>query len=180
MSKESFLFKIVLLGEGAVGKTSLRKRFMGEGFEQSYSITIGSDFSIANKEIDGSEIIFQIWDLSGQPSFKIVRTSFYLGTHAALIVFDLTNKQSFEEIENWIVELFQNGNRGNVPIIIVGNKNDLVPQISKEEIEHFLANHADVSDKSVNLHYYETSALTGENVEIVFEILGKMCIEKYG
>ncbi|MHA1910903.1 MAG: Rab family GTPase [Candidatus Kariarchaeaceae archaeon] len=180
MSKESFLFKVVLLGDGAVGKTSLRKRFMGEGFEQSYSITIGSDFSIANKMIDGSEVIFQIWDLSGQPSFKMVRTAFYLGTHAALIVFDLTNKHSFEEIENWIAELFQNGNRGKVPIIFVGNKNDLESQISKEEIEYMLTNQVELPNSTVKLHYYETSALTGENVETVFEMLGRVCLEKYG
>ncbi|MCG3217387.1 MAG: GTP-binding protein [Candidatus Heimdallarchaeota archaeon] len=179
MSNESYLFKIVLLGEGAVGKTSLRKRYMGEGFEQAYSITIGSDFSIANKVIDGYKVIFQIWDLSGQPSFKIVRTGFYMGTHAALIVFDLANKHSFDEMENWINELYQHGTRGKVPIVIVGNKNDLIPQVSEESIEQFLAICASLSDTPVKLHYLETSALTGENVETVFDVLGRFFFEKY-
>ena len=110
----------------------------------------------------------------------MVRTGFYLGTHAALLVFDLANKNSFEELENWVRELFQNGTRGKVPLIIVGNKKDLVPQISKYEIENFLDNHTDFSDTFTKLNYYDTSALTGENVDATFERLGRICIEKYG
>lgn len=180
MLDDSFLFKIALLGDGAVGKTSLRKRFMGEGFEQTYSLTIGSDFSTAHKLVDGSNVVFQIWDLSGQPNFKLVRTSFYLGTHAAIVVFDLSNRKTFFELENWISELFQYGTRGKIPLIIVGNKSDLVSQISTEEIDHFITSHPEFSENLEKLYYLETSALTGENVHLAFEQLGRFCIKMYG
>ena len=98
MSEKGFLIKLVLAGDGAVGKTTLRRRYLGEGFQSSYMMTIGADFAVKRVDIGGRQITFQIWDLAGQQSFKLVRGSFYSGAFAALLCFDLTNQVSFDNL----------------------------------------------------------------------------------
>jgi len=101
------VLKVVLIGDGAVGKTSIRNRFMGYGFETSHLMTLGADFSL--KEVNrGDEIWkFQIWDLAGQEMFQQVRARFYQGAMGALLVFDITRKQTFLNITNWLNELYR-------------------------------------------------------------------------
>ena len=77
MSEKAFLVKIVLAGDGAVGKTTLRRRYLGEGFQASYMMTIGADFAVKRVDIGGKTITFQIWDLAGQPRFQMVRELYY-------------------------------------------------------------------------------------------------------
>ncbi|MHA1331994.1 MAG: Rab family GTPase [Candidatus Hodarchaeales archaeon] len=115
-----YYMKIVLACDGAVGKTTLRRRFMGEGFKVNYQATIGADFAIHEEKIGSYHVKFVIWDLAGQLHFHQVRKLFYKAAHGALIVFDITNPSSFDNIKHWINELWLHNEP--VPFVIVGNK----------------------------------------------------------
>ena len=154
----NFKYKVLLIGPAAVGKTSLLHRFVDGVFKQDYAATIGAQF--LTKEIEDSQL--NLWDIGGQPRFLDLRTTFYRGTHGALLVFDLTRKETFEELNHWHFEMVKTLNR-EVPFVLIGNKLDLVKSrraISKKASEKFA--------KERNSIYIETSALSGENVEEAF------------
>ncbi|MHA2364963.1 MAG: Rab family GTPase [Candidatus Hodarchaeales archaeon] len=178
--------KIVLLGDGAVGKTALRLRFMGLGFQSRYMMTIGADFAIKTINITsgpyaGNNIKSQIWDLAGQLNFNKVRALYYNGSHAALMVYDCTRLDTFQNIENWMGELFKN-TRTIIPVVLIANKTDLRANVdfslTKEDglkmaqaiTDRFLQN-------KVAVPYFETSALTGENVDFAFQSLAEQVIK---
>ena len=98
--------KVCLLGDGAVGKTALRKRYLGKQFSSGYVMTIGADFAVKKTEIntnDGTKSVkFQIWDLAGQPRFNSVRELYYKGSHGGLLVFDITRRDSFSNLNSWV------------------------------------------------------------------------------
>ena len=125
MAEHKRIYKIVLLGDGAVGKTALRHRYLGEAFQQSYSMTIGADFAVKRVNIDGDEIVAQIWDLAGRTRFASVREVYYQGATGALLVYDITRSDTFESIPNWITELLENNKHKVVPMVLLGNKSDL-------------------------------------------------------
>ena len=124
-SKGSFLVKIVLAGDGAVGKTTLRRRYLGEGFQASYLMTIGADFAVKTVDVRDRTIKFQLWDLAGQPRFQVVREMYYRGALGGLLVFDVTRWDSFKNLPHWLEELWRSNGRGAVPVVLVGNKTDL-------------------------------------------------------
>lgn len=165
------IFKIVLLGDGAVGKTALRHRYLGEGFKQSYSMTIGADFAVKRVNLDGEEIVAQIWDLAGQLRFQSVREVYYQGATGALLVFDITRTATFESIPNWITELMDNNKNKKVPMVLIGNKSDLREStegaISRESGQEYADNLSQWSGQ-FEIPYVETSALSGDNVEAAF------------
>lgn len=172
----TFLMKIILAGDGSVGKTSLRKRYLGEGFKEIYDVTIGADFSIYKTLIAGRSIKFQMWDLAGQPRFKMVQKSYYLGSLGALLIFDITKRETFQSLQNWIHEIWNNNGRGLIPIVLLGNKVDLRDQypesISNEVIQRYCAKLSEQSySKGFEIKYLETSAKTGLNVAKAFELL---------
>ncbi|MHA2502589.1 MAG: Rab family GTPase [Candidatus Kariarchaeaceae archaeon] len=165
-----YAFKITLVGDGAVGKTSLRRRFMGQAFIANHLSTIGADFSAQKVFLENDdEVEFQVWDLAGQMNFKSIRSRFYSGTRGALCVFDVTSRDSFMNIPRWIDECFTNTGVGEVPIILIGNKIDLDDQrvVSREEAE----NYAEILRSKLTdpVVYFETSAKTGENVRTAFQ-----------
>jgi len=163
--------KVVILGDPMVGKTSLRKRFLGEGFSFNYMVTIGADFGIYHHS---STETFQIWDLAGQANFEVVRESYYKGTYGALLVFDISRPVTFENLPRWIEELKRNLDGELVPFVLVGNKADLRENSGKWAVkEEEGQNYANLlSDwSSFDVPYYETSALTGLNVEVIFNQL---------
>ena len=114
--------KLVLLGDGRVGKTSIRKKYLGLGFPTEYLETLGADFSIkstkfkptkSSKEID---LRYQIWDIAGQPRFNQIRKSFYMGAQAGLILYDVSERKSLASLTNWLEELFNSNGKGkNIP-----------------------------------------------------------------
>ncbi len=171
MSNRRKIFKIVLLGDGAVGKTALRTRYLGEGFKKSYSMTIGADFAVKRVNLDGHEIVAQIWDLAGQIRFQSVREVYYQGATGALLVFDITRGETFENIPNWITELLENNNNRVVPMVLIGNKSDLRDEtsITTEAGMEYAKNLSGWSN--FEIPYVETSAKDGSNVEEAFEIL---------
>ncbi|MFX0064601.1 MAG: Rab family GTPase [Candidatus Hermodarchaeota archaeon] len=175
MSDEDKLkFKIVLGGDGAVGKTSLRKNYMGEGFETEYLQTMGADFALYETKIGSTALKYRIWDLAGQPLFKEVVKAYYEGSNGAIMVYDVTRPESLDNLKNWIGDLFNYG--GLMPVVIVGNKIDIERVVSTKAGKNFAA---DISNKhGIAIPYFETSALTGVNVKETFEALGKNILEK--
>lgn len=160
--------KIVLVGDPAVGKTSIRQRYMGRGFQANYMSTIGADFAI--KRINDTAL--QIWDLAGQPLYKTVRDGYYKGSQGIILVYDITQPQSFFNIANWINEITEK--TGIIlPMILCGNKVDLrddkLDHVTMSEEQKYAEVLSDWSNLDVRI--FETSAKTGLNIDKIFEHL---------
>ncbi|MHA2294960.1 MAG: Rab family GTPase [Candidatus Hodarchaeales archaeon] len=178
VSKDRYVFKLVLCGDGYVGKTTLRRRYLGEGFETSYLETIGADFAIKNLKIDDKRVKFQIWDLAGQPKYAMVRPWYFKAALAGLIVFDITMPSSFQNLPKWIKELWEHNGTGKVPFVIIGNKNDLRGEVEEEVPKNIIETYVNkLNDNYLpvgfDIMYVETSAKTGENVDKAFETIGR-------
>ena len=168
-----YAFKLILVGDGAVGKTSMVHRFVEDSFESDYKSTIGT--SIMKKECSfeglNSKVRFIIWDLAGQAQFKRVRQSYLANAEAGLLVFDVTKQSTFENIENWHNEVIKSS--PSISLILVGNKIDLTNnrQVPFDEGEKLA--------QELKLSYIETSAKTGENIDDAFKMLALQMIQKY-
>ncbi len=178
----NYMAKIVLLGDGAVGKTSLRRRYLGKGFNTSHLMTIGADFATTNINVNGDVLNAQIWDIAGQQNFKMIRQRFLLGAHGAMIVFDVTRRSTFENLGNWLNELWVTNRSTDIPLLFIGNKTDLINQrkVTEQEALNFvedLKKHPRL--KQVSMSYIETSAKLGENVKEAFHELGKHIIMNF-
>lgn len=160
-----YIFKLVLAGDGAVGKTTLVQKFVEEKFNEDYIATIGANIMKKEYKLRGEDVVcnFSIWDLAGQDLFKRTRKSYFSNASAGIIVFDVTRRETFEHVNSWMAE-FKNIGKP-IPIVLVGNKIDLEEQrlVNPEEAETLA--------KELNLSYIETSAKEGQNVEEVFEML---------
>ncbi len=167
-----YRFKIVMLGDGAVGKTALTLRFTQNHFDSDYKRTIGSDFAVKRMHVPqrDANCTIQVWDLAGQPRFEIVRQSFYRGSRGGLLVFDVTRRRTFLNLEQWKEEAFKNTGRP-IPLVVVANKVDLAESrvVTTEEGKEY-------ADKNKFL-YVESSALSGENVECAYVSLCTMMID---
>ncbi len=157
----AYLFKYIIIGDTGVGKSCLLLQFTDKRFRTQHDLTIGVEFGARPVEINGQVIKLQIWDTAGQESFKSITRSYYKGAAGALLVYDITRRDTFNHISTWLDEVRQNGNSEMV-IILIGNKCDLDQkrQVSKEEGERFA--------KENGLIFMETSAKTAENVEEAF------------
>jgi Ras-related protein Rab-1A len=176
-SDKQLLWKIVVIGDGAVGKTSIRRRFIGQGFDPVYLSTIGADFSTQILTLGPRTIKFQVWDLAGQPRFKDVRRNFYKGANGALIVYDVTNRQSFKNLENWLSELWKYSKKEPIPFILLGNKSDLekngIRSIPDQYAKFFVEKHSKNTraNHGFGINFVKTSAKTGKNIDLAFELL---------
>ena len=169
MNDYDFLFKILVVGESSVGKTSLLLRYTDDMFNDSFMSTIGVDFKIKTVSIDGKIVKLQIWDTAGQERFRTITESYYRGAHAVLIVFDVTNRDTFSKMHSWI-QTIKAKNGENAISFLIGNKADLT---ESREI-----NYTEASDLSQhhNIPYIETSAKTSLNIDKVFTDLCKTLI----
>ncbi|MFW9990962.1 MAG: Rab family GTPase [Candidatus Odinarchaeota archaeon] len=159
------MLKIVLTGDGGVGKTSLITQYIHGKIRPGYKATIGVD--IFKKEVitsRGIKVILQIWDLSGQSRFGQIRNRFYNGADGQIVVFDITNESTLHNISGWVEEASMNLKNLLValPKVIVGNKIDLPED---QQINHMIV---DSEIQPTGYPYYLTSAVTGENVELIF------------
>ncbi|MBA7663497.1 hypothetical protein ES703_71542 [subsurface metagenome] len=168
-----YLFKSIVVGDGGVGKTALTLRFSKGFFTEDYKMTIGVDFHVKTIAIETVEGVIkcklQLWDTGGQERFSSIRPMYYRGSLGTVLVFDLTNSASFEHLPQWIEEVRSNI-KTDIPILLVGNKSDLIDQraVSIEEISNFT--------RDFNLYYMETSAKTGDGVGDCFYILACLMI----
>lgn len=156
-----YLFKLLLIGNSAVGKSSLLLRFSDNIFNESFLPTIGVDFKIRTFELSSKTVKLQIWDTAGQERFKTITSSYYKGAHGIILTYDITDKQSFKDIENWLTEVEKFANE-NVIKLLVGNKCDLESQrqVTFDEGKEY----AD----SLGIQFLETSAKNNANVEKAF------------
>lgn len=167
-TENKFRFKITVIGDGEVGKTSLIKKFTKGSFKQDYVKTIGAQFSAYDKEIERDNIKLLFWDIAGQDDFNFLRPSFFKNSVAAIIVFSLEEnelgKDSFSHIPDWHQDV--NQFCGDIPIVLFANKVDL---INEENLNHNKIQ--EIVDKRKFLAYYLTSAKTGYGVIKAFQAI---------
>nr|GFB53199.1 Ras-related protein RABE1c [Tanacetum cinerariifolium] len=162
-----YLIKLLLIGDSGVRKSSLLLRFSDGSFTTSFITTIGIDFKIRTVELDGKRIKLQIWDTAGQECFRTITTAYYRGAMGILLVYNVTNKSSFNNIRNWIHNIEQHAS-DNVNKILVGNKADM--DESKRVVP--TAKGQALADED-GITFFETSANTNLNVEEVFFSIAK-------
>jgi len=163
-NKYDYLFKFLIVGDTNTGKSCLLQRFADDSYTTDFISTIGVDFKVKTIEIGGKIIKTQCWDTAGQERFRSITNSYYRGAHGIIIVYDITNKQSFFNIEKWMRDIKVFGSDNAIKMII-GTKSDLSKErkVSKEELET-LANELDMK-------YIETSAKENDNINEVFNML---------
>ncbi|MCE7734067.1 MAG: GTP-binding protein [Candidatus Heimdallarchaeota archaeon] len=161
-------YKIVIIGNGGVGKTSLKRSYLGLDFIDNYEMTIGVEVSVKRY----GKTTLQIWDLGGQRGFQKVFGDHFAKAEAAVVVFDITNPESFQNVERWI-EMITLEKKQMIPTVLVGNKADLRNR-GRTEVSHIQAidYSRELSNNSLyEIPYIEASALTGLNVTYIFEYL---------
>lgn len=163
MEHPYYEFKVLLVGDPAVGKTSLIRRFVEGRFEKEYKMSIGVDIFSKTVEVDDKVARLTLWDIASQERFARFRSAFYQQANGVLVVFDLTRPDTLESVEDWVREVKQYA--GEVEVALVGNKNDLKNQrkIKREDVDPWVDRYDCI--------YVETSALTGDGVEEAFTSL---------
>ncbi|XP_075388459.1 ras-related protein Rab-8B [Tenrec ecaudatus] len=166
-----YLFKLLLIGDSGVGKTCLLFRFSEDAFNTTFISTIGIDFKIRTIELDGKKIKLQIWDTAGQERFRTITTAYYRGAMGIMLVYDITNEKSFDNIKNWIRNIEEHAS-SDVERMILGNKCDMNDkrQVSKERGEKLAIDYG--------IKFLETSAKSSTNVEEAFFTLARDIMTK--
>uniref|UniRef100_A0A914GQX4 Uncharacterized protein n=1 Tax=Globodera rostochiensis TaxID=31243 RepID=A0A914GQX4_GLORO len=165
--------KVVVLGNMGVGKTSILLRHDGQGFTSQMSSTLGASYICSRSKADnGREFELQIWDTAGQERFRSMVPLYMRNSSAAMLVFDITNRQSFRDLESWIKEVERIDETGHVFLFVVANKCDLneMRMVSEEEGRQFA--------EKQNAHYCETSALSGKGIETVMSAIAECILQE--
>ena len=165
------LFKIVLIGDSFVGKTNIMSKYLMNEFHEDSKATVGVEFGAKKFDIEGKSVKAQIWDTAGQERYKSITTTYYKGAKGALIVYDITRKETFDSVDRWISELLNSGDK-NMTMLLIGNKCDLdnQRQVTKEQGEE--------KAKAFKVAFLETSASSGENLDVAFEMIMKEVYSK--
>jgi small GTP-binding protein len=157
--QDEHLLKILVIGDSAVGKSCLLLRYTDNKFTETFLTTIGVDFKTKFIDIDGRKVKLQIWDTAGQEKFRSITKAYYRGAHGIMVVFDLSRRETFNQVKNWI-DSIRDSSSEVIDIVLVGNKADLPRAVQKDEAER-LASETGIS-------YFETSAKVGVGVEDAF------------
>ena len=166
---QNYNFKVVLLGEGCVGKTSLTLRYVRNEFNESHVTTIQASFLQKRLSIDGARVNLAIWDTAGQERYHALGPIYYRDSDGALLVYDITDQQSFERVQSWVKELRKMLGK-DIVLCIVGNKCDL------EKDRNVNRDEAIAYAKAVGATHFETSAKKYINVDEVFHHLAQLMI----
>ena len=156
---------MLLIGNSGVGKSSLLLRFADNVFHENFMPTIGVDFKIRTIDVDGKTIKLQIWDTAGQDRFKTITSSYYRGAHGIIVTYDITDRDSFAKVSEWMSEVDKHADKNVVSRILVGNKKDLEDQRAVQYSEA-----KDLADH-FNIRFMETSAKSCLNVEDAFTLM---------
>jgi len=167
MPAGKYIIKLCLLGDGAVGKTSLVRRFVFDVFDDKYIKSFGTKVSKKSLKVGDATVDLMIWDILGQKSNEALHAAYYRGAAGALAVCDYTRPETMKSLKSWLGSI--RSVAGNIPIIILGNKADLPKDLTAAELKAFGA--------SVGCEVIETSAKTGLNVEHAFAEIGKRLLE---
>lgn len=165
------LFKLLIIGDSGVGKSSILLRFADNVFSGTYITTIGVDFKIRTIDVEGEKVKLQIWDTAGQERFRTITSTYYRGTHGVIVVYDVTNGDSFVNVKRWLHEIDQNCDV--VSRVLVGNKCDCPPErrvVVQEDARKF----AD----QMSIQLFETSAKDNVNIEQVFSAITKLVLQQ--
>ena len=157
-----YLLKYIIIGDAAVGKSNLLLRFSQDDFKSEYQLTIGVEFGAKNLDIDNKKYRLQIWDTAGQENYRSITRAYYKNSVCAILVYDITNRDSFEHISSWVEDCLAQSPK-TVFMVLVGNKSDLSEKrkVSIEEGQKMAKNN--------NMIFFEASAKTGDNVDKIFE-----------
>lgn len=164
----AYLFKIVFLGEGAVGKTSLVGRFVYDSFEGDYLATIGTDIHLKMVQVDDTMVKLVIWDIAGQDNFSQLRRAYYQNASGAFFVFDTSRPETIARIDEWFKAL--HAVTGDIPLVMLENKVDLKSAITKEQKDQII--------KKYGLKIIRTSAKEDTNVEDAFQEMTRKILVK--
>lgn len=161
MAEKHHLIKLLLLGDSAVGKSSLLVRFSDDIFDENFVLTIGVDFKLKQVERNGKLLKIQVWDTAGQERFRTITPAYYRAAMGVVMTYDVTDRGTYDHISYWVEQLGQHGDP-QAQMILVGNKCDLEEsrQVTTEEGEQLAA--------KFNMVFYETSAKTGHSVQDAF------------
>jgi Ras-related protein Rab-1A len=172
-SEYDYLFKLLLIGDSGVGKSCLLLRFADDTYTESYISTIGVDFKIRTIELEGKTVKLQIWDTAGQERFRTITSSYYRGAHGIIVVYDVTDNDTFTNVKQWLQEIDRYASEG-VNKLLVGNKSDLT---SKKVVEYSVAK--EFADQ-LAIPFLETSAKSATNVEQAFLTMAKQIKDRLG
>ena len=164
------LFKIIMAGESGVGKTAVIRRFCESAFETTQEKPKGIDFQVKQVDLSEGSVKLSIWEMVGNDRFSVVRTSFYRGAHAAALVYDVSQSQTFIELRKWHEEI--SSICPDIPFVVVGNKTDLQKGSEDTQTMEYAL--------SIRANYVLTSALTGEGVDFLFETLARKSLRVTG
>ncbi|KAG6482372.1 ras-related protein RABA5a-like isoform X1 [Zingiber officinale] len=159
---QDYLFKVVLIGDSAVGKSNLLSRFARDQFHPNSKSTIGVEFQTKTLDVEGKVIRAQVWDTAGQERFKAVTAAYYRGAVGALLVYDVSRRQTFDSVGRWLEELHTHCNM-NAVTVLVGNKTDL------EDTREVSTAEGRILAEAQGLFFMETSALDSSNVTAAFQ-----------
>ncbi|KAF9979161.1 GTP-binding protein of the rab [Actinomortierella ambigua] len=173
MDANDFLFKLLLIGDSGVGKSCLLLRFADDTYTESYISTIGVDFKIRTIELEGKTVKLQIWDTAGQERFRTITSSYYRGAHGIIVVYDVTDQDTFANVKQWLAEIDRYACEG-VNKLLVGNKSDLT---NKKMVEYTVAK--EFADQ-LGIPFLETSAKSATNVEQAFMTMAKQIKDRMG
>jgi len=164
--KKKVLVKIIIIGNSGVGKTAILHKYVMQKFIEEHKATIGADFLTREINVEDKVVTLQIWDTAGQERFQSLGNSFYRGADACIMVYDITDEESFKEIDaSWKPKFMQQANVENekkYPFLLLGNKSD------KESDRKVTFQQGDMYARDHNMSFFETSAMNGQNIEKAF------------
>ena len=167
------LYKIIIVGDTCVGKSNILSRYIKNVFREDSKSTVGVELGNKLLKVKGTNTKLQIWDTAGQERYRSITSSYYKGSHGCFIVYDITNEQSFENVEKWFEQVQKEGSK-DVSIILVGNKCDLENErkVPKEKGEE--------KAKLLNIPFFETSALSNINIGDIFNVIAENIFDRTG